>query len=269
MDTLDLADAPVGRKRTTKAATAGSYLPHGPKVEQVVVPPLDFGNLEFVLFGTAPFMQCRFSQKAMNAMLATMAAGSTAKKGKAKDPRDFDADYHGAIHYSTDGWIGIPASAFRNAAISACKIVGFQMTRAKLSLFIEADGLDRIDGTPLVRIYGEPERTQMPVRNATGVMDIRIRPMWREWTCRLRVRFDRGQFTATDVANLLTRVGAQVGIGEGRPDSKSSAGLGYGLFELRHPGDFYDPTEASAPADEPAKVAAAPARRGRPPKRQA
>jgi hypothetical protein len=55
------------------------------------------------------------------------------------------------------------------------------MTLAKLSLFIEADGLDVIDGTPLVRIIaGEPERTDMHVRNATGVVDIRTRPMWRE-----------------------------------------------------------------------------------------
>jgi hypothetical protein len=36
----------------------------------------------------------------------------------------------------------------------------------------------------------------------------------------------------TDVVNLISRVGLQVGIGEGRPDSKQSAGLGYGLFEI-------------------------------------
>ena len=38
--------------------------------------------------------------------------------------------------------------------------------------------------------------------------------------------------THADVVNLIARVGIQVGIGEGRPDSKMSAGLGYGLFEL-------------------------------------
>jgi len=39
-------------------------------------------------------------------------------------------------------------------------------------------------------------------------------------------------FTSSDVVNLFNRVGAQVGIGEGRPDSKASAGLGFGLFEI-------------------------------------
>ena len=48
----------------------------------------------------------------------------------------------------------------------------------------------------------------------------------------LRMKYDAGQFTSTDIANLLVRAGAQVGIGEGRPDSKFSAGLGFGTFTL-------------------------------------
>ena len=32
--------------------------------------------------------------------------------------------------------------------------------------------------------------------------------------------------------NLIARVGMQVGVGEGRPDSKQSAGLGFGLFDV-------------------------------------
>ena len=35
-----------------------------------------------------------------------------------------------------------------------------------------------------------------------------------------------------DVANLIMRAGMQAGIGEGRPFSKESAGIGYGLFEV-------------------------------------
>jgi hypothetical protein len=46
------------------------------------------------------------------------------------------------------------------------------------------------------------------------------------------VRFDADQFTAQDVINLISRVGLQVGICEGRPDSKSSAGCGWGTFRV-------------------------------------
>jgi hypothetical protein len=197
-----------------------------------ITPPL-MKRLDLTLIGTAPLVINRFPAKAMQAMMEKQAAGSQAKKGKAREAKDFDAAFHGARHISTEGWDGIHAGAFRKALISACRLVNFKMTLAKLSLFVEADGLDAIDGTPLVRIIGgEPERTDLPVRNATGVIDIRTRPMWREWSVNLRVKFDAEQFSATDVANLVARVGAQVGIGEGRADSKDSAGVGWGHFEV-------------------------------------
>jgi hypothetical protein len=70
------------------------------------------------------------------------------------------------------------------------------------------------------------------VRNKSGVADLRVRPMWREWHVRLTVRYDADQFTESDVVNLFHRAGLQVGIGEGRPFSKESNGLGYGTFTL-------------------------------------
>lgn len=65
-----------------------------------------------------------------------------------------------------------------------------------------------------------------------GVADIRWRPMWEQWSAKVRVRWDANQFSAQDVVNLLSRAGMQVGIGEGRPDSKASNGMGWGMFEV-------------------------------------
>jgi len=90
-----------------------------------------------------------------------------------------------------------------------------------------------VDGTPLIKLdAAEPEQMEMTTRNATGVADIRVRPMWREWRLPVVIRYDADQFTASDVANLLSRAGQQVGIGEGRPFSKSSNGLGFGTFQI-------------------------------------
>lgn len=186
----------------------------------------------FRLVGTAPYAQARFSAKAMQAMADKMTAGSTAGSKKVRSARDFEDDYRQAMHRSVDGWLGIPAGAFRQAMISACRLVGFKMTLAKLSVFVDADGFDAVDGVPLVRIEGEPESITMAVRNATGVADLRVRPIWREWGCVLRVQYDADQFTLEDVTNLMRRVGMQVGIGEGRPDSRDSAGIGWGTFDI-------------------------------------
>jgi hypothetical protein len=203
----------------------------------VVVSPPKFVTIPLRLVGTAPLMQARFSAKAMQAMMAKHEAGSTANKGKGnRKARDFDEDFRGAQHISTEGWNGVPAAAIRNACIDACRMVNFKMTHAKMSIFVEADGFDKVDGMPLVRIDGKkPERVDMTTRNATGVTDIRTRPMWRQWALNVRIRFDNDQFTSEDVINLLWRAGQQVGIGEGRPYSKSSNGLGFGLFSVELP----------------------------------
>jgi hypothetical protein len=202
------------------------------KEENVTIKAPSISTAAFKIVGTSPYIQLRFSQKAIETMMAKHAAGSQANKKKAKEPRDFDADFLAAQHISTDGWAGIPASAFRNAMISACRLVGFKMTLAKLSLFTEADGFDKVDLVPLIKINGEPEKHVMHARNATGVCDIRVRAKFWPWSADVRVSYDADQFTATDVANLLQRVGQQVGIGEGRNDSKMSAGMGWGGFTL-------------------------------------
>lgn len=201
--------------------------------QQITITPPNLQTLGLRIVGVAPYMQAKFSEKTRQAMMAKQAAGSVAKKGTKRDARDFNADFQAAQHRASDGWAGIPAAALRNACIDACRMVGFQMTRAKMSVFVEPDGFDVADGTPLVRLdAGEPERSDMATRNATGVVDIRVRPMWREWAANVRLTFDADQFTAEDVTNLLARAGLQVGIGEGRPFSKSSAGLGFGLFRV-------------------------------------
>ncbi|MCK5552498.1 MAG: hypothetical protein KAJ09_05075 [Deltaproteobacteria bacterium] len=201
--------------------------------QSVTITPPNFGLAQLTLVGTAPLVLHRFFKKAE--IMATHQAGSQqAKKGKKKDPRNFEAEYESAKHISEDGWAGVPAAAFRKGMISACRIIGFKMTLAKLGVFIKADGVEREDGQPLVRITkGKPEMNVSPVRNATGVIDLRARPMWRTWEIDVVIEFDADMFTLQDVVNLMSRVGSQVGIGEGRPDSKSSAGVGWGTFKVK------------------------------------
>ena len=199
----------------------------------VAIPPPDFRFVSMRLKGTSPLVINRFSQKAMEEMRATQEAGSTARAKKVRTAKDFNALYEGAKHKSIEGWDGIHAAAFRNAAISACRAVGFKMTHAKLAFRVMEDGWDMADGAPLIKILdGEAEQWVAPTRNATGVIDLRSRPMYKKWGAQLNIEYDAGMLTAADIGNLISRVGKQVGIGEGRPDSKQSAGLGFGLFEI-------------------------------------
>jgi hypothetical protein len=199
----------------------------------VAITPPDFRHLAIEIRGIAPLVINRFSAKAMEMMKQTQEAGSTARSRKTRESKDFNQLFESAKHVSDDGWEGIHAAAFRNAAISACRACGFKMTHAKLAFSVMQDGFDRVDGAPLVRLTeGVAEQWIAPTRNATGVIDLRSRPMYRQWGTTLRIRYDAGMLTDADVVNLISRVGMQVGVGEGRPDSKNSAGLGFGLFEI-------------------------------------
>lgn len=215
-----------------KRATAAEVkAPAEVKIESITISPPNFQTIKLAVKGSAPLLQLRFGAKAE--MLARHQEGGPARSKRNRQAKDIQALFKNALHVSTEGWYGIPCAAFRNAAISACRVVGYKMTLAKMAIFVEADGYEKEDETPLVKITkGEPILHSGHVRNQTGVIDIRIRAMFKEWACSPRVRYDADLFKTADIVNLMYRAGQQVGVGEGRPDSRESAGMGFGLFTV-------------------------------------
>lgn len=203
------------------------------KTESVVIPAPNFQTAEFLIRGTTPLVMNKFSTKMRQKLHIEHEAGTTPKTKKKKEPKDFEALYEGSKHYSTEGWIGIPAIAFRKAAISACRLCGFKMTLAKLSIEVIPDGHDE-EKYGLIRITkGEPEYLESICINSDGSPDLRARAAFSPgWEAVVTIKWDADQFKLQDVANLLMRIGLQVGILEGRPDSKNSAGQGWGLFTV-------------------------------------
>jgi len=205
------------------------------KVERIVIDAPNFGHYETEIVGTAPLVQLRFSEKTKQEMMLKHAQGDVARSKNKREKKDFDALYKQSMHISAEGWYGIPAAGVRNAMISACRVAGVVMTKAKLCVFVQADGLDSDDHlTGLIKItHGEPKRIDSPVRNADGSADIRTRAMWAPgWRAIIRIQYDADQIDPGGISNLLMRAGKQVGLGEGRPDSKKSNGMGWGLFDL-------------------------------------
>jgi hypothetical protein len=204
--------------------------------EVAVIKPANLVQVKVKIKGTAPLVVNKFSFKARQQMMLAMSTPANQKKSKAaRSPRDYDADFAGARHISSTGWDGIAASAFKNAMVDACRTTGAVMTKAKMSLWIIADGVDKDEGTPLVKIVSKkaPERHEGLVRNDNGGADVRIRPMWREWGAVVTVEFDADMITPESIVNLLDRAGRQVGICEGRPFSKNSCGMGWGTFQVQ------------------------------------
>jgi hypothetical protein len=199
----------------------------------VVVSAPNFMRSTFEIVGSEVLVVHRFSAKTKAQMKLKMETGKAASSKKNREAKDTDELFQEARYISDEGWDGFHAAAMRKAMISACRLVNFKMVLAKLAIFVEADGHDKYEPQiPLVRIYGNPVKQEDMARVETGQPYVTVRAAYHNWTARVRLRWDADQFTAEDITNLLMRVGQQVGLCEGRPDSKNSAGMGWGLFEL-------------------------------------
>jgi len=199
----------------------------------VVIKPPNMAVATLRVKGTAPYLQNRFSSANKEKMEAKQKEGSSsAKTRKAKPPKDFEAIYRGSMHIAREGWHGIPATAIRNAMIDACRLTEFDMIRAKMCIFIIADDLDAENLEPLIKINGEPRMHIDRVKIGMNQTDLAVRAIFEEWDAKITIRWDADVFQASDVVNLLARAGQQVGIGAGRPLSKTSGGTGKGTFEV-------------------------------------
>lgn len=187
----------------------------------------------FEIKGMAPLVIHRFSKKTKEEMKLKMETGKAASSKKNREAKDTDELFYESRYIAGDGWDGFHAGAIRGALISACRLVGFKMTLAKLSVFVVPDGWDKHEPQiPLVRIYGQPMKQEDMGRVETGQPYVIVRAAYHDWSAKVTLRWDADQFTLQDVSNLMLRVGMQVGICEGRPDSPKSAGMGWGLFTL-------------------------------------
>lgn len=217
--------APVNRLKGAKAT------------EALTITPLRQAVMTIPIVGQSPLKILRFSRKKQQQVQSTQEAGEQARTKRKREAKNFDQEYQDAKYLCTEKqgtkaitWLGLNATGIRNGCIETCRMAGFVMTKAKMSVFCVQDGVDDLDATPLVRINGNPEMCVDPVRNANGSIDLRPRVMFREWKMTVRIRFDEDQFSPSDVINLMIRVGQQNGLGEGRPNGTNGNGTGNGLF---------------------------------------
>lgn len=201
----------------------------------IEITPPNFKNITLRACGLTPMMMHKFSEKSKRMMQEAQTAVDKTKKKR--QPKDYKAEFLAAKYISTKGWEGIPAHSFRNAMIAACRTVqGLAMTQAKGAFFIVADGREKGDGTPLVKIFGKSVHDTRPVRLESGVADLRNRPRYDDWYCNVKIQFDADKLSVNDVANLFSRAGLQVGVGELRPQGKKSFGGDYGMWSVASAG---------------------------------
>ena len=162
------------------------------KLVHLVVRPADYRIASFDIAGEedVPLVIHRFSSKLKQQMRDKMVTGKAAGNRKNREPKDMDQVYEEARYRGREGWDGFHAAALRNAMISACRLVGFKMTIAKMSVFVLKDGVDMDEPRiPMIRIIGDPVKQEDMARVETGQPYVTVRAAYHNWRARVRIRW--------------------------------------------------------------------------------
>ena len=188
----------------------------------ITLKPISKRRMTFGIRGTSPLIMHQWSEKAKREMRDKQQAG---KKTKTRENRDPDAEAKAATYTTKDGSIGIPGMAFKSALVSAAhKDIGIEKTLVRKALFLVTD-----DPNKVLPIEGsEPTVREDMVRVGMGSADLRYRPEFIEWTCKVELEVDSELLQRDDVLALVDRAGFGVGICEWRPEK----GGEFGRFEI-------------------------------------
>lgn len=204
---------------TAKSKTATE---NGAGPQLLTIPAIQIRPGTITVVGDSPLIVHKWSEKAKEMMLKKQTQAARQRK-EAKDPQE---DYLGSLYHLDGGGYGFPATAFKSAAISACRFVeGITMTEARGAFHVEGE-LVPIDGTPI------PRRDM--VRVGMGTADIRYRGEFTEWAATIRLVFNSRVLSPEQIVNLFNVAGFGVGVGEWRPEKQGS----YGRFHVEGPTHF-------------------------------
>ena len=174
------------------------------------------------IVGTSPFIQHKWSEKAIR-MIEEKQAGI---KTKNREPRNPQQEFEDAAYVCENGVFGFPAGGVKACLIGAAhKDLGLEKTLLRKSLFIIPD--DKVNNLVAMET-SDPVMRQDVVKIGMNQTDLRYRPEFRDWAMVLRFEYDSQALAKDTILNLIQRAGFGVGLGEWRPER----GGENGRFEL-------------------------------------
>lgn len=182
-------------------------------------------DISFCILGRSPMIMNRFNKKAWQELLfpSEKRSRATMEQTLKHDPL---AEFRGGLYRcradDEPTAFHLPNGAFHGAlAQVAVDLPG--AARAQIERLTRV-----VDIT--VHLWGVPQMFMAMVRNSdiNHTPDVRTRPIFPEWACKVTVRYVRSRITERTIANLLGGAGAIVGIGDWRGEK----GGPYGAFSL-------------------------------------
>jgi hypothetical protein len=239
--------AKVANKKANRISSNGSG--KAPKVTSVVLKELNFPIIEITVKGgvatrgTSMLVQNCFGAKVRQQLVEAQVASDKPKKARhtARCPEEevseachwmdpsqkpkftfiekenrWEFDEEEVAKVMTTAKFGVPLTAFKKAAVSACRCEKkFKMTEMRQALFVM--GTDH----PSLALIESKEPmlvNKSSVRLANNAPYERFRPSWLNWSCKFAVEYNSNFMSAADVVHQFSLAGKSVGVGEGRPE---------------------------------------------------
>lgn len=162
--------------------------------------------------GTAPLIQNKFSQKAIEEMLRKHMGLSVQREKKI--PSEC---IERATVYNSAGKVCIPPTAFKKAMLTAStQVKSLKKTQLRTSIFIVGNSI------PITFSRMVPRMDMVRTSGIGRTPDVRFRPAFEDWTARLTIEFS-DVLPPQTVVDLVNRAGT-VGVGEWRPERDGTFG---------------------------------------------
>jgi hypothetical protein len=189
---------------------------------RVEIKPLNIRRAVIVIRGVTSLVMHAWSEKAIRMI-------EDKQQKKARGPREAknpENDFNNARYVIDEGkkLDGVPAIALKACAVEAGMLLGFKKTDLRKLFFVGDAGqplipIEMEDGSPCV---GTLKRDM--VRVGMGTSDVRYRPEYHDWYCRVPVEFNADLLSAEQLINLFDHAGYAVGLGEWRPQKDGPHG---------------------------------------------
>lgn len=182
-------------------------------------------EIEVNILGMTPLIPHKWSEKSLSQMRERQFGSQVRGKLPPKNPSE---EAESSLYRLDDGSPGMPATAFKAAAVGACALFGKEVTKVltKQVLHVVGEGAGQ-----LVAIKGELLMREDTPRNAGGTVDLRYRYQIWPWSTVLVVRFLPAVLSGESVIALLD-AGGRGGVGDWRPSAPKSSTGTYGQFRV-------------------------------------
>lgn len=194
------------------------------KTLEIQVTPINIQSLKLTLKAMegSTLLMNKYSDKDKELMTKKQTGQTTEKK----KIRNLDQEVEDKKHYTNDGKIGFPASAFKSSFVEAS--VYMEGMNKKLASSIQIMG-------GIIPLKYKKEQVNKAVTIDSG-MNKAPRETWRpefvDWSVELDIQYNASQITAQQIVELIKLAGFHIGVGAWRPYTKKSNGGNHGMYTV-------------------------------------